>query len=73
MGGGGDISEFCRVIKGNFAASLIFLFPKLLASGRRGGGSGGEVAAAQHQNKFSRQHICHLILCLTIIVRFIFP
>jgi hypothetical protein len=40
--GGGVVSEFCRVIKGNFAESLQPLinipFPKLV--GERGGGGG---------------------------------
>jgi hypothetical protein len=46
MGGGGGVSEFCRVMKENVAESVINIsFPKNVGEGGGGGGGGGmEVA-----------------------------
>jgi hypothetical protein len=75
-----QIDFYCRGIKGNLAMSLPTLvniyFPKIVGRGRGGGGGGGGgegVSGRSTSKNVSGHHICHLIVCLTTVVRSIFP
>ena len=68
-----QIDFYCRGIKGNLAMSLPTLvniyFPKIVGRGRGGEGVSGRLTS----KNVSGHHICHLIVCLTTVVRSIFP